>query len=107
MSQVYDIGEDGSRWFVTGISLVADARVAVIKHLEEQLSPTLSGWGGADSFAHEVHEAVHAEAIRYHWAAVDRATELIHSDGPFSGTDADIIGTGWAIGFTMPKWKEK
>lgn len=112
MSQVYDIDEDGGKWFVTGSLLAADARLAIIKHLEEQLSPTISGWGGADSFAWEVHEALRTKATRYFFTAVDRDTEQIYSQAPFGpGQDrehnADFIGSGYAIGFTMPAWKEK
>lgn len=113
MSKVYDIGDDGGKWFVSGSLLANDARLAIIKHLEEQLSPTALEWGGAEPFAWEVHEALHAKATKYFFVAVDRDTELVYSDAPFGPRrerehNADFLGNpGYAIGFTMPAWKEK
>lgn len=112
MIQVYDIGEDGGRWFVPGTSSQHRARVEVIKHLEEQISPTTSGGGDADHFAWEVYEALRAKATEYKFVADDRATEACHHSAPFgprhaADHNADWIGSGIALGFTMPAWKDK
>ncbi|MGO2037008.1 MAG: hypothetical protein ACTH2U_11055 [Brevibacterium sp.] len=112
MNKVYEIGEDGGRWFVAQTMDPDRARVAIIRQLEEQLQP-LESAGGAISFAEEAHEALHAKATQYFFVATDRETELVYSDVPFGPRqdrehNADFLGNpGFAIGFTMPKWSER
>lgn len=112
--RVYDIGEDGGRWFVPFVLNEDSARLRVIGHLKEQLDPLWDRTSeDAYAFACEVEEALTAKATQYFFVAADRDTELVYSDARFGPLDqdkhnADVLGNpGYAIGFTMPKWSEK
>lgn len=104
----YEIGEDGGRWLVVGnldlhrkTITVAEARLAVIALLNEQLMP-----GNDWLFACQVVDVLDAPA-QVHESPVysDPDTELVYALSPIGGTPVwgDRIGTcAVAIGFTLP-----
>lgn len=104
----YEIGEDGGMWLVVGqidvsresIS-VAEARLAVIALLREQLLPA-----DEEAFMSETLVALDAPAS-IHWSAIysDPKTERVYTRSPIGGTPiwGDRIGTcAVAIGFDLP-----
>ncbi|WP_336632631.1 MULTISPECIES: hypothetical protein [unclassified Microbacterium] len=112
----YDIGEDGGMWLVVGqfevhretIS-VAEARLAVIALLREQLLPA-----DHEVFTSETLAVLDAPARVHEYPIYsDPATERVYMRSPIGGTPiwGDRIGTcAVAIGFDLPDhrtvWRE-
>lgn len=104
----YEIGEDGGMWLVVGqldvqretIS-VAEARLAVVALLREQLMPD-----NEDQFASDVLDVLDAPAcVHYLPIYSDPETELVYVRSPIGDTLiwGDRIGTcAVALGFVLP-----
>ena len=110
---VYEIGEDGEKWFVAGCTNVERARVAVVGQLREQLmGPHV--WDEV-AFSYAVCAVLDAAVHRYSFVVVDRERdERLYSDvppwiNPYSTHEhgVDWIGCGIALGFTMPTWASR
>lgn len=112
MIKVFDVGDEGGKWFVAGVTNVDSARVEVIKNLGDQLLS--AGSGGNDDFVDETRHALMANAKEYKFVVTDRETEKIYWGAPTTvnpynaySYGLEWFGFGVAIGFTIPEWDSK
>ncbi|PFG17224.1 hypothetical protein ATK74_1787 [Propionicimonas paludicola] len=76
--KVIDVGEDGGRWLVTNTTDPNEARIAVVRHLREQLLPN-----DHEVFAGEVEELLDATERVYHYPlCADPSTERLYHESP-------------------------